>query len=378
MNKRYRFPTAYTMWGEEEKDAIARVVAYGQFTMAGEVEAAESELAAYHGRRHCVMVNSGSSANLIAVDAVKRLSAGKSFDDGVAPALAWPTTYAPLHQRGIDFVVLDCDDSWNMNPLMLDHHNLVDADVVVMANILGLPGEIAKVEAWTKAKGIPLIEDNCESFGASVHGRLCGTFGLASTLSFYHSHQISAIEGGAILTDDTKLANLCRILRNHGWTKGVEVPRDFADEYKFVEFGYNLRPLELHAAVLRCQLKKADQMRLGRQRMRAAMMFGTKTFPIKHQFATDFAGANPFNFSFLVSGPKQRERLAKAFREADIDCRPIVGGSFGQQPYSVLDGILTDTPVADLVHKCGISVGLPPYFDGELIHCVKSVLEDCL
>ena len=117
-------------------------------------------------------------------------------------------------------------------------------------------------EFWgqlAKANGAMFLEDNCESIGASVDGKLCGTFGLMNTFSFFYSHQLSAIEGGMILTDDDECAKLCRMLRDHGMTRSLGKIDKFEDEYNFRYFGYNLRPLEMHAAVARVQLTRLSR-----------------------------------------------------------------------------------------------------------------------
>jgi CDP-6-deoxy-D-xylo-4-hexulose-3-dehydrase len=353
----YQYPTAYTSWGTEEKDAMERVIRSGRFTMGAEVEAAEAELAAYHGRKHCIMVNSGSSANLVAVAAL-------DINDGLgqvvlAPILAWPTTYSPFVQYGREFILEDCDDTWNMRAPRIRNEALDLIDAVVVVNVLGNPGAINEIWQWCSERNIPLFEDNCESFGAKVGDRMCGTFGVVSTLSFYHSHQISAIEGGAILTDDPVIAMRCRMLRNHGWTKGVVKPQKFQDEYKFLYHGYNVRPLELHAAILREQLKKADGMARVRRDNYFRLAKVASEFGLGMPTITDPNGFNPFNFSFLCETTEQRDYLAGKLRQNSIDCRPIVGGAYDRQPYCLSVAETLPISQAHIVHDCGISIGIP-------------------
>jgi CDP-4-dehydro-6-deoxyglucose reductase, E1 len=371
----YNYPTAFTNWGPEEVDAIDRVVLSEQFTMAHETTAAEYDLAKYHGRKHAILVNSGSSANLIAVAAAVRHYGLNGIENAIVPALAWPTTYAPLVQHGFNLRVLDCDRTWNMDVQALKREiKQSTPSLVMVASILGNPADMTQIAQICAEKDIPLIEDNCESFGARMDGKLCGTFGVMSTLSFFYSHQISAIEGGAILTDDDDLAKLCRVMRNHGWTKGVEKPRSFQDEYRFIEWGYNVRPLEMHAAILQAQLKKADTMRTARQENYWAMVKSLEsikgvTIPLSYPGAE----CNPFGFAITVESQPMRDYLAGALRSASVDCRPVVGGSVQLHPYWRNGQI--ETPNADHIHHCGIMVGIQPYPNSRMTGVVRDVVE---
>jgi CDP-6-deoxy-D-xylo-4-hexulose-3-dehydrase len=239
-----------------------------------------------------------------------------------------------------------------------------------VANILGTPGDLGSIEDWCEERNIPLLEDNCESLGARTYtesGRLCGTFGIVSTLSFYHSHQLSAIEGGAILTDQAGIAKACRMLRNHGWTKGVENPQSFGDEYKFVDFGYNVRPLELHAALVRAQLPKIDFLAESRRRGSDLFAAIVKDFDLEWQSYEDQDGRNPFNFSFLLETEKLRDYVAFRLRQVGMDCRPVVGGALHMQPYYHklnMDGAVKAKLYQPLkralaIHQRGLSIGIP-------------------
>lgn len=351
------YPTAFSIWGDEERTAIDRVLTSGRLTMGEEVAAFEREFADFHGRAHGVMVNSGSSANLIATAAlfhVKQRRPLKYGDMALVPALAWSTTYAPLVQHGLGLKLMDCDAGWNADVYdpMFDP---TGARLLVGCSILGNP---ANFEAMRTAAGVldaAFIEDNCESLGARTpDGKLCGTFGLMSTFSFFFSHQISAVEGGMILTDDEEMASLCRILRAHGWTRDVTPAGSFAEEYNFVAFGYNVRPLELHAAVAREQLKKLPKFIEARLANLGLFRRLTEGLPISHP---DMAGdPSPFGLHFTVDAPGRRQALAAALRLAGIDCRLPTGGSFTRHPYGRPWGF-QETPRADWVHDAGLFLG---------------------
>lgn len=372
------FPTAFSAWGIEEAEAIKRVIAGDWFTYGDEVAAFEHELATYHGRRHAVMVNSGSSANLIAVAALFNVKDRplKRGDKALVPAIAWTTTYSPIVQHGMDLILVDVDDGWNADPYAagLDPQ---DARLVVGCSILGNPAPLAD---WSTVAGILdayFIEDNAESLGASLNGKMCGTFGLMSTLSFFASHQISAIEGGAILTDDDECYRLCRMLRSHGWTRDVDPPQTFEDEYRFELFGFNVRPLELHAAIAREQLKKLPKFIEARRAnydlfTHAVIDNGLPvTLPIPN------GDMSPFGLHFTVPSRDVRARLAGALREAGIDCRLPTGGSFRKHVYGA-PWRDQQTPNADRIHETGMFLGNAPFDISDKIERAVAVMRETL
>lgn len=368
------FPTAFSCWGPEEAAAIERVLDSGRFTMGDEVATFERQFADWHGRKHGIMVNSGSSANLLMVSALRHLGKIKEGDKAMVPALAWSTTYAPIIQHGLDLILRDCWGSWNAGtpPGDNDHWakivNASDPKLIVACSILGNPANLADWWVYAAALGAVLIEDNCESLGALTYaGKRTGTYGLMSSFSFFHSHQISAIEGGMVLTDDDDCARTCRILRAHGWTRDVETAEDFDHEYNFKAFGYNVRPLELHAAIAQEQLKKLPAMIEARQR-NATMFYDLVRGMGLPVTAPVFTGTpSPFGLHFTIdSGPSSKEtanmrrrRLAAALRAEKIDCRLPTGGSFRKHAYGA-PWANQATPQADAIHDRGMFLGNGP------------------
>lgn len=368
------FPTAFSVWDEAEVAAIDRVLASEKFTMGPEVAAFEAELAAFHGRKHCVAVNSGSSANLIALAALFHVKDRplKRGDKVIVPALAWSTTFAPLVQYGLDLVLVDCDDGWNAD--LYGKLNTPDGvRLVVGCSILGNP---AALEGWKTAAGVLdayFINDDCESLGARVAGATTGSLGLIATESFFYSHQVSAIEGGAILTDYDELADICRILRAHGWTRDVKPAATFDDEYNFVAFGYNVRPLEMHAAIAREQLKKLPTFINERLANMGLFRRLTEGLPIAHP--TMNGEPSPFGLHFEVDDRATRGRLATALRAAGIDCRLPTGGSFTRHAYGK-PWASQETPRADLVHDTGLFLGNGPLDLTEQITAAVNIIKE--
>lgn len=362
LTKDWLYPTAFSVWGSEEYAAIDRVVKSGKFTMGSEVQAFEEEFAAFHNMKYGVMVNSGSSANLIAVATLFNLAHFPLHrgDPVFVPAIAWSTTYAPLVQYGLNLKLLDCDETWNAkyDPSFTYHSpDLASPDLclIVGCSILGNSGYMAEWAEIASDLGALFIEDNCESMSAlDPDGVRCGTNGIMNTFSFFYSHQISAIEGGMILTDDYECFELCRMLRAHGWSRDIKKPQDFDHEYDFHLFGYNVRPLEMHAAIAREQLKKYSQHR--EQRLTNVGLFRklTEGCNITHQKL--HGNPDPFGLSFQVYNNQTRAVLAHELRRKGIDCRLPTGGSFLKHKYGK-PWADQQTPNADLIHATGMFLG---------------------
>jgi len=360
VSKSWWYPTAFSLWGDEEYEAIGRVVQTDRFTMGEEVAAFEREFADYHGMKHGIMVNSGSSANLIMVAALFALGRLQRGDKVLVPALAWSTTYAPLIQHGLDLELVDCDGTWcAFDPEPLDHE---DIKLIVSVPILGAPQVYANTQRMVADTWcIPMVEDNCEALGASVHGHPCGTRGLMNSFSFFYSHQLSAIEGGMVLTDDDDCARMCRILRAHGWTRDVEAPKSFDEEYNFTHFGYNVRPVEMHAAIARCQLRKLKDF-VDARRANLKFFHSRRDYyglPIKLQQVKGLY-TSPFALPFMVETSELRNKVVVALRAADIDCRLPTGGCFQMHPYGA-PWRDQATPNARRVHETGLFLGNAPF-----------------
>jgi CDP-6-deoxy-D-xylo-4-hexulose-3-dehydrase len=249
-------------------------------------------------------------------------------------------------------------------------------------------GNPAHLQGWKNIadkESAYFLEDNCESLGAVSRDKpgpfrkLCGTFGMLSTSSFYFSHQISAIEGGMILTDDDEAADLCRMLRAHGWTRDLDGAGagggEFDREYDFRLHGYNVRPLELHAAIAREQLKKLDQFRRQRHQNYNNMVCWCADLPVKFPIANGIL--SPFAINFTLKDHETRAKLVKALRMNGIDCRLPTGGSFRKHPYA-RQWADQETPNADKLHDTGLFIGNPPWpAEEDLLKAVK-VMEGVL
>ena len=217
-----RYELAVSTWAHEEVDALQRVIASGRFTMGSEVAAFEEEFASYFGMRHGVMVNSGSSANLVSIAALfyKRDRPLQRGDEAIVPAISWCTTYHPLQQYGMKLRFVDVElDTLNMDVSKLEKALTPRTRLIVGVSILGNPAALDVMRDFASRHDLYFLEDNCESMDAELAGRKTGTFGHLNTFSFFFSHHISTVEGGMVLTDDEELCHLLRAIRAHRWTR---------------------------------------------------------------------------------------------------------------------------------------------------------------
>lgn len=367
------YDLASSSWDQEELDAIERVVRGGRLTMGEHVRRFEEAFAAKFGKKHAVMVNSGSSANLVGVAALfhARERPLQRGDEVIVPAISWATTYHPLQQYGLRLRFIDVE----LDTLNMDASRLADAltprtRMVLAVSILGNPAALDAMRAFCDAHGLRLFEDNCESMGARLHGRFCGTFGDLATFSTFYSHHISTMEGGVLLTDDTEIAHLARVVRNHGWAR--DLPSDtpagspgdpFFEAYRFVLPGYNVRPLEICGAIGIEQLKKLDRM-IEVRRANAARF--VSLFKGDDRFIIQRENGESSWFSFtVILNPRldiDRGRVMDAMRAAGIGFRMITGGCFLRHEavrffdYDVVGG----TANADIAHDRGFFVGNHP------------------
>ena len=386
------FPLATSSWDDAEYAALQSVIASGRFTMGPLVAQFEREFAAFFGARYGVMVNSGSSANLIAIAAAVLdpridLNAG---DEILVPAVSWATTYYPLTQYGLTLKFVDIDvDTLNMDLDLVEQSIGPKTKGIFAVNLLGNPNDFTRLRALATAHDLVLLEDNCESLGARDAGTFAGTAGLMGTFSAFFSHHISTMEGGLILTDDEQLYQEMISLRSHGWTRELPVdnhvhPKSgdrFDDMFRFVLPGYNVRPLEMSGALGLEQLKKIPALIRGRRanaRYFQDTFAGLETVRIQKETGE----SSWFGFSLVLEGALagRRPEVVAALTDAGIECRPIVAGNFTRNPVmkhlpSIVPAAL---PGADKVHEDGLFVGnhhFPIEAAIDLLHATLSGLK---
>lgn len=382
------YELARSSWGPEEIAAINEVVEKGFFTMGEKVRTFEEEFAKKFGSKYAVMVNSGSSANLVGVAALffKKDRPLKRGDEVIVPAISWATTYHPLQQYGLKLRFVDVElDSLNMDVSMLEKALTPKTRMLVAVNILGNPCALNVMRSFCDKHGLILFEDNCESMGANLGGKQAGTFGDIGTFSFFFSHHISTMEGGIAVTDDLETCHLMRSIRAHGWTRDIpsdspvfdKKEQDFFEAYRFILPGYNLRPLELSGAIGLCQLKKLDGMidiRRKNGTIFQDLFRGDDRFIIQKENGS----SSWFAFTVILN-PKHglnRKKIMESLKKADIGYRIITGGNFLRHDtirYFDHD-IVGEVKNADIAHDWGFFVGNHPLDLSEQIRTFHEVL----
>ena len=385
------YPLTASSWGKEELDAIARVVESGYFTIGKEVRAFEEAFAKHLGKHHAIMVNSGSSANLVSIAALfhRKEAPLRPGDEVIVPAISWSTTYHPLQQYGLRLRFVDVElESLNMDVQQLEAALTPKTRMVLAVSILGNPAKLDVIRDFCDQHDLIFMEDNCESLDATLpDGRKAGTLGDLSTFSFFFSHHISTMEGGMVLTDDAELYHLLLCLRAHGWTRDLPTDSplfertgdDLFEAYRFILPGYNLRPLEFSGAVGQVQLKKLDAMTEVRRRN---WQFFQDLFRSDPRFIIqeEYGKSSAFAFTLILSPdtPIERRRVFDHLQRAGIGFRIITGGCFlahdviGHYDYSEAGPIEN----AFVAHQRGFFVGNHPSDVRPQVQHLHDVLQD--
>lgn len=316
-------------------------------TMGPKVAAFEDAFAAAHGFRNAVMVNSGSSANLLAIAALVNPAlpdALKAGDEVIVPALSWSTTVWPLVQFGLVPVFVDMDaDTLDLDMDEVERAISPKTRAIMPVHVYGNPCDMDALRDIVARHNLILIEDCCEALGARFRDRPVGSFGQVGTFSFYYSHHITTLEGGMCVTDDDELAELMRILRAHGWIREVKDRERWLRQYPdidprflFVNAGFNLRATELQGAMGLLQLPKLPAFVEGRRRSHAYFSDALKEFGNVLRFQSETPSAFSSCFGFAVTlrdGDRfSRKEITAALNAARIETRPIICGNLAQQP----------------------------------------------
>lgn len=351
-----RIPLASSGLRPEDINAAIQVLESGNLTMGSRVKEFEMKMASYLGTKHFIMVNSGSSANLLMVEALLRPSKSRprlrTGDSILVPAIAWPTTIWPLIQLGLNPIFIDVDP----NTLALDlvrAQELIDNSGIPIQGIfpihpLGYAIPPSTLEAFCKRNDLILINDVCESLGSWSENKHAGTAGIAGSFSFYFSHHITTMEGGGIATNEDDVADDLKSMRSHGWSRdrtdslNWSAHRSANDaKFLFVSTGYNVRPMEIQAAIGSQQIEQIDNFVMRRRQIAESVFLALKESPLSVIGSSSLE--NPItkvNNSWMlipikVTGPRAKERKLEILRKLEvmeIETRPVLTGNFLAQP----------------------------------------------
>jgi CDP-4-dehydro-6-deoxyglucose reductase, E1 len=336
------YQLASSTWDEKELNAIQSIIDRDMYTMGNSVKQFEEDFAKFLNTKYCVMTSSGSTANLLAVASLffTKNPKLKRGDEVIVPAVSWSTTYFPLQQYGLKLKFVDIDlETLNYDLKALEKAVSDSTKMIMIVNLLGNCNDFDKIKTIIKDKNILLIEDNCESMGATFNGQQAGTFGVMGTFSTFFSHHMATMEGGFVTTNDEELYHILLSIRAHGWTR--DLPKEnkvsnksddwFTESFRFVLPGYNVRPLEMSGAIGIEQLKKLPSFI--KNRRKNARLF-VKLFENHPDFMIqkEISKSSWFGFSLIIrpNSNLKRKDIVQKLMDANIECRPIVTGDFTQ------------------------------------------------
>jgi CDP-6-deoxy-D-xylo-4-hexulose-3-dehydrase len=339
------YPLSVPLYGAEEVMGALEALLSQNVTMGARVREFEHAFAEFIGSKHAVMVNSGSSANLLALSVLSStvtISGLHPGDEVIVPAMAWSTTIAPILQVGCVPVFVDVDpNTLNLRPEDLARAWSPRTRAIFVVHLLGNPVAMKQVMEFARERDLWVVEDTCESLGSTIEGECAGAVGHIGTFSFYFSHHITTVEGGMLVTDDDRLASLARSMRSHGWTRDMaerpelEAANPWIDpRFLFVHLGYNIRPMEVQAAFGLVQLRRLEEFNEQRRRNARALIEALRDLDDQLEFVAEQEGGRStwFGFTVMTKDAATRQALSDHLEARGIETRPIVAGNLAIQP----------------------------------------------
>lgn len=329
-------------FGEEEIKAVVDVLRSTNVTQGQKVRGFEK---AFWPHGHAVACNSGSSANLLAISALKATGRLKNGDEVIVSALSWSTTVFPLIQHNLIPVFVDCDpQTLNIKTSEVMKALSPKTRAIMPVHVYGNPCDLKPLSTICGDHDLLLIEDCCEAMGSEYSGVPigAGSESTIATFSFYFSHHITTLEGGMVVTKDDGLADMLRIQRSHGWLRDVEskdIPDGIDPKFCFVDLGYNLRMTEVQAAIGLCQLPKLEGIVARRREAHRAYKKSLNHIPyLRFQYeiglyGEKFGKSSCFGFTIVLDGaPFTATEFRQYLESKGIETRPIICGNIARQP----------------------------------------------
>jgi len=344
-----KVPYARPIFGDEERKIVMNIWNSGRLTSSKYVHKLEVALAKFFDVKHAIAVSSGSMANLIAITALKYMKQFHDGDEIITSPLTFPTTVNPIIQNNLVPVFVDVDDTLNMNVELMDEA-IADRTVGIVAlHCLGNPLDMNTLMFMAHEYELIVMEDACDGMGSTLDGELIGTFGEAGTFSFYPAHHVSSCgEGGAIITDDSKLNLVMRRLRDWGracvcqqckLTIGEQCPERLMQEYdrrfQYLEIGYNGRMSEMEAGVTLVQLSKFNEFHKRRmENIRILDTFVSKQTLLKKVRVLPNAVASWFGYPIVLAEdcPFTVKDIIKYLEDHGIETRRLLAGNITKHP----------------------------------------------
>jgi CDP-6-deoxy-D-xylo-4-hexulose-3-dehydrase len=398
-----RVPYAGRVFDDAELVAAVDAVLDFWLTLGPQGDAFERELATYVGTSHALLVNSGSSANLVAFATLTSPQIDRPLrpgDEVLTVAAGFPTTVAPIVQYGCIPVFVDV----HLDTANVMAERLADAvgprtRAVMLAHTLGNPFALDDVLDIVRRHDLYLIEDNCDALGSLYHGRRTGAFGHLATQSFYPPHHLTMGEGGAVLTQSGRLRRIAESLRDwgrdcwcpsgkdntcgkrFGWQLG-QLPHGYDHKYIYSHLGYNLKPLDVQAAIGRQQLRKLDGFVASRRTNHARLAAALAPYQEYLMLPRATAGADPSWFGLLLTvrdgAPFTRAELVHYLNERQLQTRQLFGGNLLRQPafQNIAHRIVGGLENTDKIMNDSFFVGVYPGLTPPMLDYMAQVFED--
>jgi CDP-6-deoxy-D-xylo-4-hexulose-3-dehydrase len=361
------------------------------FSMGKECSNFENKFSIFQKRANSILFNSGGSANLALLQALKNLGKLKSGDYVGFSALTWSTNIMPIIQMDFNPIPLDC----NIKNLNVGSEQLLrtlenyDIKALFITNVLGFVSDIEKVRDICNDKGIILLEDNCESLGTvTKQGNMTGNFGLASTFSFFVAHHMSTIEGGMICTDDEELSEMLKIVRANGWDRNLNdiqqakwrnkfnIESEFQAKYSFYDLGFNFRPTEITGFLGSYQLDFLEEnIKTREKNYKLINEYISKNDDLLALDYSNLSVVSTFAIPIVCKTSELRNLYLNEFSKAGIEIRPMIAGNIQRQPfYKKYVKQEVDLPNTDFVDRNGFYCGNYPELTGDDLQVIISTI----
>lgn len=366
-----------------DRTAINRILDQNWWGIGKETEKFEKELAKYNKVKRAIFVNSGSSALLLAFAALQL----PPSSEVLVPAVTFPTPISGLLYLNLVPVVVDVDETLNINPKQIEKALSSKTRAILVVHTAGNPANMESIMVLAKKHKLFVIEDNCDGFGGRFKSKMLGSFGHLATISTHAAHMISTGEGGVVFTKDAKLADKVNALRNWGRLNHLtgrnnsaykSLPKDYSRRYIYNELGFNLKPIELQAALGRSQLKRIEEFK------RKRLTNYTRLYRIFQKYQDYFdlpiclKASDPcwYTFAFLTKN-HNREKFTDFLDSKNIEWRNILAGNIARQP-AFISRVKTPVPLtfADEILRRGLWISVHPLMTQEMFGYIENCLNE--
>ena len=401
-------PVSGKVFDEKEMISVVEAVLDGWWTEGRFSDLFESKISQWLGSKHAILVNSGSSANLLALAALKSSKLGnrklRAGDEVITVAAGFPTTVNPIIQNSLVPVFVDVDlGQYNASIGAIKKAFGKKTKAIVLAHTLGNPFDLEAITQLCRDYKLWLIEDNCDALGSRYNGKFTGTFGHISTGSFYPAHHITMGEGGALFTNDPLLNKIIRSLRDWGrdcwcktghddtcgkrfdWQLG-ELPKGYDHKYIYSEMGYNLKLTDMQAALGLAQIEKLGGFIEKRKENFNILYSGLKKYEKYFILPSWLENADPSWFGFLLTvktdAPFSRSQIIQHLQTKKVGTRYLFAGNLTKQPYFINNKIkyrvVGGLKNTDMVMKNTFWIGCYPGLTKEMLEYMVASFDSFL